>query len=87
MFLRQFTGAFERISCVFYVKMNLDSEVASLLALEVWISTSPSYLAVVAFSLRRPSEEFLYSVWKWAPGLVRTWKPEHYFNELLLRRE
>ena len=43
--VRQSTGAFERISYVFYVKMNLDPEVDSLLALEIWISTSPLYLA------------------------------------------
>ena len=64
--MRQSTGAFERISCVFYVKFNLDPEVDSVLALEIWISTSPMYLAVTscsapASSLRRLLEEFRFS--------------------------
>ena len=59
--MRQFTqstGASERISFVFYVTVNLDPKVDSLLALEIWISTSLLYLAVTsrsahAFSSRR----------------------------------
>ena len=48
--MRQSTGAFDRICCVFYVTVNPDPEVDSLLALEIWISTSPLYLAVTSRS-------------------------------------
>ena len=43
-----------------------------------------------ASSLEGLLDEFYFSTWRWtcpevdSPGLVRTWKTEHYFNEQLL---
>ena len=42
------TEAYGRIFRIFYVTVNLDPEVDSLLAAEIRISTSPLYLAVTA---------------------------------------
>ena len=95
--MRQSTGAFERISWVFYVKVNLDPEVDSLLALEIWISTSPCIWQSLPAVLLCPVYEGFWKNYVFLhegglvlrsllSGLVRTWKPEHYFNEQLLCR-
>ena len=93
--MRQSTGAFERISCVFYVKFNLDPRSILFSRWKSGFPRAPCIWQSLPAVLLRPVYEgfwknfvFLHEgglvLRSLLPGLVRTRKPEHYFNEQLL---
>ena len=86
---RQSTETFERISCVFYVTVNLDPEVDSRFAWKSRYPRAPCIWQSLRAVLMRPVHEgfwenFIFLREGGLSGLVRTWKSEHYFKEQLL---